>query len=385
MSSILHTAIVGSLLTTACTPPDADPMAGEPQKKKPVAGKKKVNDGPTPPTTELVNLRDPVENAFSMSLPKGWDNQIYSSRAFDIHSMVMTSVSPNGSVVFFSGDPNIPQYWNPAAATPVHYDIARVHPRMKIVPFEPAMEYFPEYVQRKFGKLPDFKVVSTVPDTDTQGKLKSRFAAAGVNMNPTSAKVTFTYTDGGKSMKALILGTTTDSGPFWMASASGIATSGDPKTYLPMLDAMGGTHKMNPQWQAAQAQKHQERMAQMQAFGRQLTAQHNQNMAAIQASAQRHQQRMQTIWAQGDASMKNYYDRMAAGDVQQRRFLNYINDENTVVGSGGKTYQVDNSYQRYFMKKSDRTYVGGDSTMDIDKLRSLGLNPDDYEEVKIKG
>ncbi|RYG49611.1 hypothetical protein EON79_00690 [bacterium] len=387
MSSILQAAIVSSLLTTACTSPDAVSAAEQGQKKKPGVAKKIVKDGLTPPTTDLVPMRDPAENAFSMSMPKGWDNRIYSARVFDIHSMVMSTVSPNGSVVIFSGDPGVPQYWNPAAATPVHHDMARVHPRMKIEPFVPAEQYFPSYVQRKFGRLPDFKLVSTEADTAGADKLRKQFANAGVNMMPTMANVEFTYTDEGRPMKGLIMGTCTDSGPFWMVNASGIATSGsgDPKAYLPMFEAISRTHKMNPEWQAAQAQKHRERMAQMEAFGRQMTAQHNQNMAAIQASAQRHQQRMQTIWAQGDASVKNFYDRMAAGDVQQRNFLNYINDENTVVGSGGKTYQVDNSYQRYFMHKQNRTYVGGDSTMDIDKLRSLGLNPSDYEEVKIKG
>ncbi|RKH42283.1 hypothetical protein [Corallococcus sicarius] len=33
--------------------------------------------------------------------------------------------------------------------------------------------------------------------------------------------------------------------------------------------------------------------------------------------------------------MKSYYDRLAAGDTQHRNFLNYINDENTVVDSSG--------------------------------------------------
>lgn len=185
-------------------------------------------------------------------------------------------------------------------------------------------------------------------------------------------------------MKALVIGTTSDSGPFWVVTVSGIATTGDPKSYVDMLDAMARTYQVNPAWQAEQARRHQERMAQIEAFGRQLTAQHHRNMAAIQRSAQLHQQRMAAIHAQGDASMKAYYDRMASSDAQHRMFLNYINNERTVVDSSGKTFQVDGSNQRYFVNKYNGTYVGGDSTMDIDKLRGLGLNPNDYEEVKIK-
>ena len=82
----------------------------------------------TPPTTDLVTMRDPVENAFTVGMPKGWKNQTYSARVTSIHSTVATSVSPDGSVVIFSGDPSIPQYWSPAAATPITYEMARVQP-----------------------------------------------------------------------------------------------------------------------------------------------------------------------------------------------------------------------------------------------------------------
>ncbi|MDY7232156.1 hypothetical protein [Hyalangium rubrum] len=381
MSSIRSLAFLALALTVACAKPNEAAAVGSTEPKKPA---QKAATQSTPPTTDLVTVRDPVENAYTLGMPKGWHNRTYSARVFDIHSMVTTSVSPDGSVLLYSGDPSIPQYWNPAAATPVHYDMARVHPRMKIEPFVPATNYFPDYVKRKFGKLPDFKLVSTEADAQAEQKLRKKFADVGLRMEPTVVNISFRYTDGGKPMNALLIGTSTDSGPFWMATVTGIATSGDPKQYLPMIEAMGRTHQMNPDWQAEQNRKHQERMAQIQDFGRQMTAQHQQNMAAIQQSAQRHQQRMQAIWAQGDASMKSYYDRMASGDAQHRNFLNYINEENTVVGANGKTFQVDNSYQRYFMHKQNRTYVGGDMRMELDTLRRLGLNPDDYEEVKLQ-
>jgi hypothetical protein len=338
----------------------------------------------TPPTTDFVTMRDPVENAYTMGMPNGWHNRTYSVRVFDIHSMVATTISPDGSVLIYSGDPSIPHYWSPAAATPVHRDMARYHPRMRIEPFVRATSYFPGYVKRKFGVLPGFELGSTEADPEAEEKMRHKAAAMGIRMMPTVAKVSFRYTDNGKPMNALVIGTTSDSGPFWVVTVSGIATTGDPKDYVDMLDAMGRTYQANPAWQAEQARRHQERMAQIEAFGRQLTAQHQRNMAAIQLSAQLHQQRMAAIQAQGDASMKAYYDRMASSDAQHRTFLNYINDERTVVDSSGETFQVDGSYQRYFVNKHDGTYVGGDSTMEIDKLRGLGLNPNDYEEVKIK-
>jgi hypothetical protein len=55
------------------------------------------------------------------------------------------------------------------------------------------------------------------------------------------------------------------------------------------------------------------------------------------------------------------------------------------VNPSGQAFQVDNSHQRYFVNKNDRTYIGTDSTTNLDDLRSkIGINPDDYEEVKIK-
>lgn len=340
--------------------------------------------GATPPTTDLVTVRDPVENAFSMDMPKGWANRAYSARVFNVHNMVTTSISPDGSVLLYSGDPSIPSHINPATAAPLHRDMAKKHPAMKLEPFTPAEVYFPAYVQRKFGRLPSFKLVSTEPDTVMAGRLAEKFAAAGVSMKPTAANVTFTYDDGGKPMNALILGTTSDSGAFWVVTVTGITTTADPKQYLPMVEAMSRAHRMNPEWQAAEQRKHQAQMAQIEAFGRQLTAQHQRNMAAIQQSAQAHQQRMNALWSANDTSMKSFNDRMASGDKQHRSFLNYINEENTVVTSSGATYQVDGSYQRYFMNKQSHTYVGGDATMGIDDLREMGLNPGDYEEVTIK-
>ena len=65
---------------------------------------------------------------------------------------------------------------------------------------------------------------------------------------------------------------------------------------------------------------------------------------------------MEAIWAQGDASMQSYYNRMDSMEHTQRDFLNYINEEETVSG-----------------------YVNfGDA-----RLRQLGLNPSDDEQVTV--
>ncbi|MEZ0230229.1 MAG: hypothetical protein ACAI25_16525 [Planctomycetota bacterium] len=328
-------------------------------------------------------MRDPIENAFTVGMPRGWHNRTHSVRVSDVHSMLLSTVSPDGSVLIFSGDPSLPQYWSPQAATPLLYDMARFNRHMRIEPFVPAPRYIPEYIRRKFGTLPDFALLAVEPNPAAAERLRASAAAAGINLWPTAADVSFRYTDAGRTMNALVMGSTTDGGSFWTVTVSGIATEGDPKDYVPMLDAIGRSHQMNPAWQREQATRHQARMAQIDGFGRQMTSQHEQNMAAIQQSARVHQERMRAIEAQADASMQSYNQRMAAGDAQHRSFLNYVNEERTVVDSSGKTYQVAASYQRYFVNKHDGTYVGAHAGMGPELLRALGLNPGDYEEAKI--
>ncbi|MGV3619150.1 MAG: hypothetical protein ACO1SV_27810 [Fimbriimonas sp.] len=385
MISVPQYLFLSAVLTASCA---SVPTASiEAQAKKggaPAKPRSTSSSQPTTPTMEFVPVKDPVEQAYTVSLPKGWHNRAYMARTYDIYSMVDVSVSPNGSVLLFSGDPGMPQFYSPQAATEIHYAIAKNHPAMRIEPFQPATQFFPDYVRRKFGRLKDFKITGVVEDEALLRKNQKEFAQAGVQGNITTAKVSFRYTDGGKPMRALILGGSVDFGAIWVATVTGITTTGDPERYLPMSRAIDGSRRISRAWQQKQNALHQQRMAQIQAFGDRMTAQHERNMAWIQSSAQRHQERMNAIHAQGDASMQRYYDRMASGDAQHRNFLNYINEENTVASASGKTYQVDGSYQRYFMHKRTEKYVGGDTHTSIDDLRKLGLNPDDYEEVKIK-
>lgn len=338
----------------------------------------------TKATTDLVEVRDPVEDCFTVSVPKGWNNRAYSARAYDIHREVVTSVSPNSDTVLFLGDPSIPQYWSPDQANQMTYQFASVNPMMKIEPARSAEEYFPAYAKRKFGRLPKFTLGSVQVNEKTVSSMQALLQKNGLQARVAAVDVPFTYEDKGIKMSAIIIGISLDFGPYWIVDVNGLSTAGKVEDFLPMLSAMAKSKKTNPEWTARQQALHAQRMAQIQAHAQMMTAQHEKNMELIQASAARHQQRMQAIWSAGDASMKSYYERSAASDLTHQRFLNYINDENTVVSSSGKTLQVDNSYQRYFVKKGTNSYVGGDSSFDLDALRRMGLDAGEYEEVKIR-
>lgn len=346
-------------------------------------GDPETTQGTTPsnetatPTMELVSMRDPVEDAFFVQVPKGWFNRAYSTRVYDIKREVVTCVSPNSDTVLFIGDASLPQYWNPDTANQVTHYNATLNPVMKIEYVQPAQTYFATYAMKKYGKLPGFKAEAPTPNPEMLQELHALLAEHKMQAKAEIVTVPFTYQEKGREISALLIGQILDFHNFWLVDVCGISTAGKAQDFLPMLRTVVRTKKPNPEWQAKFQAQHEQRMAEIRAHGKK-------GMDWIQASAQRHQKRMQAIWAAGDASVRNFYERSAASDRQHQGFINTINGEHTVVSSSGKTWQVDNSYDRYFVNKNDNSYIGGDIRLDADEIRRRGFNPDDYEEVKIR-
>ena len=337
------------------------------------------------PTLETVAMSDPVDDSFTVDVPKGWLNEAYSTGEFDVHREVVTSVSPDGGTVLFIGDPKIPNYWAPEQATDITVQFAEVLDYMELRSYTPAEEYFFDYAHGKYGELPGFEVTGVEPNEAMAEGFKRQAAAAGLPESTAhGATVHFRFDNGDKEMRGMLFGLTADLGAFWVTDVSGISTERDPQDYVEMLRQMTHSKVTNPAWTQRANQRHQATMAEIQARTEAMTQQHYANMAWIQGSAQRHQARMEAIWAAGDASVRSFQDRMASSDNTHRQFLNYVNDEHTVVGSGGQTWQVDDGYDTYYMNPSTGTYVGGDINFDDQELLALGLNPSDYEKVEIK-
>ena len=329
-------------------------------------------------------MSDPVENAFSVEVPVGWDSVAYSAGKFDVHREVVSSVSPDGKTVLFMGDPKLPSYISPGYADPVIEKFDKLLDYYEIRSYQPAESYFPDYVTRKFGNLPNFEISSVDSQPGTVQRLQQSYSDRGLSVPDAHAvEVRFSYTASDESIRGLVVGLTINSGSFWQVDVVGLATNGAIDDYRPMLSAMSISKQSNPEYMARFQADTQNNYAQIKAFGDQFTAQHNANMAWIQQSAAAHQSRMQAIWAQGDASMQSYYDRMDSMDHTQRDFLNYINEEETVAGSSTGTSQVASGASKYYVNKYDGTYVGGDINFGDAQLRQLGLNPSDYEQVTV--
>src|SRR5262245_4112217 len=59
---------------------------------------------------------DPVEQAFTLSMPRGWQNRAWLKRNGAAAHSLATATSPDGRTAFFSGDPTLPLFVEPGAA-----------------------------------------------------------------------------------------------------------------------------------------------------------------------------------------------------------------------------------------------------------------------------
>lgn len=89
---------------------------------------------------------------------------------------------------------------------------------------------------------------------------------------------------------------------------------------------------------------------------------------------------------ESDARHRSWMQQQIKDDIAQKARVNMIRDEHTVADSSGTMYQVDREHARYYIHKRENIYIGADYNTELHDLYRLhGVNPDDYEEVKILG
>jgi len=331
-----------------------------------------------PAEAELVVLTDPVEKAFTLQMPKGWQNLAYLARSYDLSRTVAIAQSPDRNTVIYLGDASLPYYTTPDAPGSQYVkQMAKFNPMVDVLEYHTAEEFVVAYIEEEFGDLPGFEIIESGPDPSEQQRLTERLQKKGMSFDLSAATAKFTFTDNGTPMYALVLCATGRAGYSWFPEVSGVCTTGDPQKYKPLIIRIAESYQAQPEWEAKEKRTQEARRAE-------ILRQGANNLDWIRQSSIRHQARMDAIRAFGDASMRRYYERDAASDRSHRQFINQINDETTVIDPDGRTRQVDNRYDRYFMHKQNGSYVGGDSHTDLEDLRKLGLNPYDYEEVQIK-
>lgn len=341
----------------------------------------------SPPTMETVTMTDPVAQSFTVEAPLGWDTTAYSTGMYSDHRTAVVSVSPDGKTILFSGDPLSPAYWSPSAPANQTEFVQGWVDQSSLAEwseYQPATTWTEEWVLRKFGGLEGFELLGTVEDPDKAAQISEAVQQQlGGGMTVTAARTTFSYETGDGTVSGLVTGETLGNDQTWTTVVSGLSTLGITDDYEPMLTALSQSVRTTPEWKERQDQFWQGMEAQSQAFTQQLIDNHNANMAWIRNSGAAHQAKMQAIWAANDASMTNYYDRMASMDGNQRSFLNYLQGENTVQNSSGQTFQVAQGADVYYVNPSTGQTVGGNANFSEQDLRDMGLNPSDWTITEI--
>jgi hypothetical protein len=192
---------------------------------------------------------------------------------------------------------------------------------------------------------------------------------------------------------------------FWQVDLFCVNTTGDLRDFVELAWRMYMSRQTNADVVAQQQRYHAQVMAmgaQQNQFINSMTQMnsqgHNQRMHDIQArgaaNTQMHEQRMMQhdvmhqSWmnnqTQFDAQQASWMNQQVSDDAQQRARVNAIREEHTAIDANGNQYQVDIHHERYYVNKRDNTYVGTGATTEWHDLRrNYGVNPDDFEEVKI--
>lgn len=361
---------------------------------------------------ELVTLTDPVEGAFAVQLPRGWQNEARSLRPYGVHRTLVTSRSPDGGTFLFFGDPQLPSFSEPSPMLFPGHPMANLNPLAQVHPFVPAEPFFRGYLQERYGRAPGFRLLSVAPCPALEQDVLRSAARYGIPARPTAVSFSFEFMDGPRRVRGRLHGTTFTSGPTWIPGVFGALTTEDmdPARWDDLLFGISRSQQTDPRWRQQQDQLHGQRMAQInQDHARamaQLQQQHQANMGWIQASAQAHQARMDDLHAAADARLEGWRAQQAAGDGLHQaymdglrgpapaapaadpgheRFLNYIKAEETVVDSEGVAHQVEAGHERYYRSRRDGSFIGAGATLEREDLRArFGVNPDDYEEVRVR-
>jgi len=343
---------------------------------------------------EWITVGDLVEGAFTVQMPQGWHNEARTVRVNGTPRPLLTATRPDGGAFLFSGDANLSTFTEPAAM-PYGMMLPNVQP------YAPADAFFAWYVRERYGRMPNFRVTDMTRDVAAEQKAYSNAQMSGMNLQVTAVIVSFEYNDNGATIRARLRGNTVSLGSIWIPDVSGVMTnSGDPAPLDALLSYMIESYRTNAQWRQTQDQFHAQTMAQNAQF-------HQNTMATMQTG---HQARMDAIAQSGAANTARHNDRMAqstvnhqqfmqtlhqpspasvsaqsGGDPSHERFVNYINDQETVVDAGGDTYKVETGSERYFVNKNDGTYIATDAFTEQADLRSrYGVNPDDYTQTQIR-
>jgi len=340
-----------------------------------------------------VQITDQVIGAFTIQMPMGWQNKAYLHQYYGLNRPIAISTTTDGQAAIYISDPEIPLFMEPASmADPNNQWLVNLNPTYRVAAYVPAEYFFTDYIQRKFGQRPGFRIVRTGPNAAYHQMLVDSAKRHGANFYTTTVSILFEYVNNGERIHDLISGSTISTGSLWIADMYAVSAKGDPESYQHIGLKMLSSIRMNPQWQQHNNNLHEQQMQSLRMSEQNLWVNHQQNMANLRMQSESHQVRMKNMQDGFQASNQQWMDNQrqqysnqpTGNDYNHERFVNVIREEHTVMDQQGNIFQVDNKHERYYVNKLDGTYIGTDNATGLSDLgRTQGIDIRNYEEVKI--
>lgn len=328
----------------------------------------------------FVTMTDPKENAFSIDLPKGWNNMVGLERVGTETRNCGVSVSPDNKTRIFFGDPSIPAFTKPMPQIGLYEGYNSGDPLSQVRNFIPAEKFYSDYVRNAFGRNADFKIVSVSPDREVEQKYRQAFQSMGGGtdqMGVHTASVVFEYTINNEPFKGKLLGVSVEGPMSWNTDLNGFTTPASQYEVTErMIKVISDSFKTNPQWREQQnqafAQRMQNQQQQSNAQMQQMTAAHNQRMADMNNNWNAHQQRMGNLQQSYDQQNQSWQNQQNSIDNQHKRTIDGIREEQLVRGSNGQYGKVESGYNNYYVNPNTNQYFGTNS--------ELQTVPQNYEQ-----
>ncbi len=320
---------------------------------------------------EFVTMTDPKENAFSIDMPKGWNNMISLERVGTETRNCGVSISPDNKIRFFISDPSIPSFTKPMPQIGLHEGYNSGNPMSQVRSFIPADKFYTDYVTNAFGRNQGFKIVSVSPDREVEKKYRDTFKSMGDvsgQMGAHTAIVIFEFTLNNEPYKGKLLGVSVDGPMSWNADLNGFTA---PASQFEMAEKiarkMSDSFKTNPQWREQQNQAFAARMQnqrdQSNAQMQQMTSAHNQRMNDMQNDWNAHQQRMGNLQQSYDSHNNAWQNQQNSLDNQHKRTIDGIREEQLVRGNNGQYGKVESGYNNYYVNPNTNQYFGTNSEL----------------------
>jgi hypothetical protein len=202
---------------------------------------------------------DPVERAFSLDVPRGWNVQGGTVRkaANDVRQVVQL-IDPDQSTLIQLGDAEVPPFIAPSEALPE----GRVYGAARSMEFQPGPAFGRSYLEwRARALMPNLTVDRMTPLPVLQARLQAiqeAYAAGGIERRIEAGELVFRGTWNSRPVKGYLFAATTridtpGSDDMWIVGDLGtlqgfVAAEDRVSTAMAVMDRMRTSFEVNPQW-----------------------------------------------------------------------------------------------------------------------------------------